>query len=150
MNDKKEKLAALDNALIIPEEEEKFLKQKKFEKSLDDDYDVSRKKIKELMDLGIEAIEKFGEVAGETQEPRAYEVLGGLIKTVGDLSKTLVDNGKTKVATNKELNKPSTEEVSQSGSYTQNNNTIFVGSSKELRELLKNNHDDSIIDQNSE
>ena len=53
-----------------------------YDKDMEIDYDASRKNFYELVEKGKEAIEGIMVVAKETDQPRAYEVAGELIKTV--------------------------------------------------------------------
>ena len=70
------------------------------------------------------------DVAKETEHPRAYEVAGQLLKTVGDTAEKLLDLQK-KI---KELEKD--EEGQKIG--TQHNH-LYVGSTSELQKFLKKN-----------
>ena len=47
-----------------------------------------------LIDYGLDAISKMTAVAEDTEHPRAYEVLGKLIKDVADINNSRLDNRK--------------------------------------------------------
>jgi hypothetical protein len=68
------------------------------------------------------------QLAKESEQPRAYEVASTLIKTMVDANKELLDVHKQK----KELDK---EEYAGPAKAVQNN-TVFVGSTKELQKQL--------------
>lgn len=55
------------------------------------DYEYSRATLTSLVDKGQEAINDILELARETDSPRAYEVVGQLIKTVTDSAEKLMD-----------------------------------------------------------
>jgi hypothetical protein len=67
------------------------------------------------------------EIAQSSDHPRAYEVAGQLIKSVGDVSDKLIDLQKKM----KDLDAP------QKNGPTTVNNSLFVGSTAELSKLLK-------------
>ena len=92
------------------------------------DYEYTRGNLYSLIEKGQEAINGILELAQEGQQPRSYEVVGQLIKSVGDVSDKLLDLQQKM----KDLNK---EE--KSSSPTTVNNAVFVGSTSELQKLLK-------------
>ena len=102
--------------------------------NLKNDYDYSRETYYELIEKGKDALENMIEVARESEHPRAYEVLSGMIKNVSDVNDRLMDLNKKQ----KEIDR---EEVKQVGSTT---NNVFLGSTSDLQKLLQN--DKEIID----
>ena len=102
--------------------------------NLKNDYDYSRETYYELIEKGKDALENMIEVARESEHPRAYEVLSGMIKNVSDVNDRLMDLNKKQ----KEINR---EEVKQVSSTT---NNVFLGSTSDLQKLLQN--DKEIID----
>ena len=92
------------------------------------DYEYTRGNLYSLIEKGQEAINGILELAQEGQQPRSYEVVGQLIKSVGDVSDKLLDLQQKM----KDLNK---EE--KSSSPTTVNNALFVGSTAELQKILK-------------
>jgi len=92
------------------------------------DYEYSRGNLYSLIEKGQEALNGILEVAQGSDHPRAYEVAGQLIKSVGDTTDKLIDL-QSKM---KELNKEETD------SPKTVNNALFVGSTSELSKLLKN------------
>ena len=98
---------------------------------LDKDYLTVRDNLKELIGKGTTAIDGILNLASETEQPRAYEVLAQLIKTVADTNKDLLDmHNKMKTI------KGEQPQTTNSGN-TITNNSIFVGSTAELQKLLK-------------
>ena len=80
------------------------------------------------MERGQDALEGIMQVAQETEHPRAYEVAGQLLKTNADNVEKLV---------NLQTTKKKLREVDQPQRVT-NNNSLFVGSTKELQQMIKN------------
>lgn len=106
-------------------------KEKKVESIVSDikkDYDYSRGNFYSIIEKGQEAINSVLELAQETESPRAYEVVGQLIKNVSDATDKLMELQKKL----KDI-----EEVKQSNGPTTVNNALFVGSTAELSKLLK-------------
>ena len=93
------------------------------------DYEYSRGQLYSLIEKGQEAINGILEVAGEGASPRAYEVAGQLIKSVGDVTDKLVDLQKKVKDIEDVSEKTTTNNVT--------NNALFVGSTAELSKLLK-------------
>ena len=92
------------------------------------DYEYTRANLYSLIEKGQEAINGIMELAGESDSPRAYEVAGQLIKSVGDVTDKLIDLQKK------------LKDVEEDNAKTTNNttnNAIFVGSTSELSKLLK-------------
>ena len=56
-----------------------------------EDYEKSRENLYQLLDTGKDAVEGILEVAKETDHPRAYEVVGQLLKTVTDTNIKLLE-----------------------------------------------------------
>ena len=101
------------------------------------DYEYTRGNLYSLIEKGQEAVDGILELAQESDQPRAYEVAGQLIKHVGDVADKLVDLQK-KVA-DIENPKGSTKEVNTT------NNTMFVGSTADLAKFLKDNKINNIV-----
>lgn len=99
------------------------------------DYEYSRGNFYSIIEKGQEAINSVLELAQETESPRAYEVVGQLIKNVSDATDKLMELQKKL----KDI-----EEVKHSSGPTSVTNALFVGSTTELSKLLKgrlNNQD---------
>ena len=91
------------------------------------DYEYSRGNLYSLIEKGQEALNGILEVAQGSDHPRAYEVAGQIIKSVGDTTDKLIDlQSKMKELNKEEKDSPKTV-----------NNALFVGSTSELSKLLK-------------
>jgi hypothetical protein len=93
------------------------------------DYDYSRETYYDLIEKGREGLEDMIHVARESEHPRAYEVLAGMLKNIADINDKLMDLNKK----HKDITQPS-KEVKQV-EHQQNN--IFVGSTAELQKMLQ-------------
>jgi dTDP-D-glucose 4,6-dehydratase len=94
----------------------------------DEDFVKAKSNIAKLIEKGEDAVDGILQLAKESEQPRAYEVASTLIKTMVDANKELLDVHKQK----KELDK---EEYAGPAKAVQNN-TVFVGSTKELQKQL--------------
>ena len=92
------------------------------------DYQYARAQIYSLIEKGQEAVNGILELAQESDQPRAYEVAGQLIKSVADATDKLMELQKKL----KEV-----EEEKQSKGPSTVNNALFVGSTAELAKMLK-------------
>ena len=107
------------------------------------DYDYSRETYYDLIEKGRESLELMIEVARESEHPRAFEVLSGMIKGIADVNDKLMDLNKKK----KDVEKSDVPAlVDGNGGNTTNN--VFLGSTTELQRFLQNEkqvipHDDS-------
>jgi len=98
--------------------------------TVEDDFDQARQALKRMIVKGETVLDDMMNVARQSDHPRAYEVAGQLIKTVGETAKDLLALQKTK----RDLQTP--EEVKQQQIGTQNN-IVFAGSTTDLLRALK-------------
>ena len=115
---------------IVPTETEPKKSIKDFH--LERDYDDVRGNLKDIVEKGSVAIDGILAVASEGDYPRAYEVVSQLIKSVAEANKDLISLHKSI----KEIKKEDSSSNQKAGSIT--NNSIFVGSTKALQDLVKN------------
>ena len=89
------------------------------------DYKTTRSNLHSLLMTGQEALNRALEIADSSENPRAFEVVGNLMKQLADINQQLLDlhNQKQQLDT-----------VQQKDVTTQNitNNAVFVGSTTEL------------------
>ncbi len=97
---------------------------------VDDDFEYSRTMYHKLLVNGEDAIDEMMEVARNTEHPRAFEVLGNLIKTMADVNGSLLDLHKKK----KDIRTKDVKNALPPPSTT--NNNLFVGSTADLQRLL--------------
>ena len=98
---------------------------------LESDKTHTRNTVYDLIQLGSDAAYEMLDIARETQKARDFEVVGQLLKAVGDLSDKLLDNQrKIKDIENasSDINKITTNNTT---------NALFVGSTADLQKFLK-------------
>ena len=98
--------------------------------NIETDYRYARENLYGLVERGQDAIDGILQLSKETEHPRAYEVAGQLIKTVGETAEKLID-------LQQKLKKLEDEEQKVG---TQHNH-LYVGSTSELQKFLKKNKD---------
>jgi hypothetical protein len=96
---------------------------------IDDDFATARNNLHQIIHKGNDALDEALIVAKTSEHPRAFEVVGQLIKTLVDANKDLLDIQK-KV---KDLKKTDDDKAPQS---VQAQNAIFVGNAAELQQLI--------------
>jgi len=94
---------------------------------IDGDYKYSRENLYNLVERGQDAIDGILDLAREGEHPRAYEVAGQLIKSVGEVTEKLLDL-QEKMKKLKDVPNNAPKNVT---------NALFVGSTTELSKLLK-------------
>ena len=100
-------------------------------RDIETDYKYARENLYNAIERGSDALDELVELAKQSQSPRAFEIVGQMIKTLSDANKDLLEVQK-KV---KDLKK---EEQKGPNSVT---NALFVGNTAELQKLLKGNKD---------
>jgi len=97
---------------------------------IEDDYNITRDNLRILLKKGQEALQKSLDVAMQSEHPRAFEVVGNLMKQLADINQQLLDLHQQK----QKLDEPTkSEKIKQV-----TNNAIFVGSTTELNKLINN------------
>ena len=104
------------------------------------DYKYSRENFYNLVERGQDAITGILDLAKESEHPRTYEVAGQLIKTVSEVTERLADL-QEKMKRLKEVPDHAPRNVT---------NALFVGSTKELQALLKNQNEYTQIESQKE
>ena len=114
---------------ILPavQEPTKFGTPARLEEDLDQDYEESRRTIKDLVNKGNQAIDHLLAIASESEHPRAFEVVATLIKNTADANEKLMTMQKA-VRDMKNIKQKSDVTVDKA---------IFIGSTSELSKLIK-------------
>ena len=91
------------------------------------DFNEARLNMKDLIQTGFNAIDGMMKVAEASDSPRAYEVVSILLKTMTEMNSGLV-----------ELHEKANKAEPQSSKNIKNttNNSIFVGSTKDLQNII--------------
>lgn len=99
------------------------------------DYEKTRGNLHSLLAQGQDALMHALEVAKSSEHPRAFEVVGNLMKQLSDVNAQLLDLHEKK----QKLDLPKTKQEESNGTkQVTNNNAIFVGSTSELNKMLSN------------
>ena len=123
----------ISDALNLTPIQEMLPAEKKKPVAVTTDFEYARGNMLNILEKGNEALDGILDVAQQSQHPRAFEVVAGLIKTLSDTNKDLLELQKRQ----KDIIKRDEEE---SGPKTINNN-LFVGSTTELQKLIKQQHE---------
>lgn len=99
----------------------------------EEDYQIARETLTSLIKQSQHALESLMLLAQDSEHPRMFEVLSGLLKTTGDLANQLLDLQKRRHKLD-ELNNP--HKAIGNGRAT-NNTAIFVGSTPELQKAIQ-------------
>ena len=102
-----------------------------FEKSLEEDFNTSRKTIHSVIQTTEKTLEHLIEVMKATDSPRAFEVGNQLLSTLSSVSKDLLEVHERYKKLKDKSNTPAVQ------NNTQNNITVFSGTTKELLQSLK-------------
>ena len=101
---------------------------------IDYDYDKTRANLHSLLAQGQEALMHALEVAKQSEHPRAFEVVGNLVKQLSEVNAQLLDIHEKK----QKLDGKTDKKDDVSTKNVTNNNAIFVGSTTELNKMIKN------------
>lgn len=105
------------------------------DQNIKSDYDYSRQTYYDLIEKGRESLEDMIEVARQSEHPRAYEVLSGMIKNISDVNDKLMDLNKKQ----KDINKID-DEPKQVGTT----NNLYLTTS-DLQKMMQSDNE-SLID----
>jgi hypothetical protein len=105
--------------------------------SFQKDYALVQANLKDLIGSGNVALEAALKVATESDQPRAFEVVAILLKTMADLNNNVLD-----------VHKKAKDTTGGKTEIKQTNNSVFVGSTKDLQNLLNKDRstDKEVID----
>ncbi len=92
------------------------------------DYNYSRETYYELIEKGKDALDNMIDVARESEHPRAYEVLAGLLKNVSDVNDKLMELNKKQKAL---------EQQNETKQVENQQNNYYIGSTADIQRLLQ-------------
>ena len=130
----------IDPKPLVPRPEQALMTDTGRDADIDTDYQYSRENFYSLIERGQDAITGILDLAKESEHPRTYEVAGQLIKTVSEVTERLADL-QQKMQFLKEVPDNAPKNVT---------NALFIGSTKELQSLLKQDKHEVIEVQDSE
>jgi hypothetical protein len=137
MSEKTNFEVSIENALGLPESSPPMVQKTQSpvevisnDSNVDDDFATARRNLHKIIHQGNDALEEALLVAKTSEHPRAFEVVGGLIKTLVDANKDLLDIQKKL----KDLKK--SDDPKEAAAPVQAQNAIFVGNAAELQALV--------------
>lgn len=99
-----------------------------------DDIQLAKENIKDLIYKGTSSLDDIIDIAKQSQQPRAFEVVATLLKVLVDANKDLTEV-KAKAIT-----------TPTSDNRQIHNNNFFVGNTSELLQMMKKEQSGEIID----
>lgn len=117
----------------------------------EEDYEFARKNLKKLLADANKAIDLMMNLAQGCEHPRAFEVLGNLMRNASDINDQLMTLQKDR----RRLSGSQLDATQRPGGEVDNSkthNTLFVGSVTQLQKFLKNQTDteNGVIDVEAE
>lgn len=97
---------------------------------LEQDLFDARRNIKEIAEIGMQAVAEAADLASQSQHDKLYVALSSVMKSTLEANRELLDVHRTRAELTAEDNQ------GQGGDIT---NNLFVGTTTELQELLKSN-----------
>ena len=124
-----EPINSIDGEIIEPTPKKPALREND---DSENDYKYARENFYNVIEKGTSALEDMLDVAKASEHPRAYEVVSTLMKTLVDANKDLVDLS----------DKKSAKDAPKEESKNVTNNNLFVGSTAQLQQMLKDMKND--------
>ena len=115
----------IEPSVLTTYEKQEVVKSDSMEKDIKNDYDYARENYYNLVENGNVALEDLIELAKQSEHPRAYEVVGQLIKTLGDTTSQITTLHEKQM------------KLSASKPEKETNNNLFVGAATDLLDLIK-------------
>ena len=119
----------MEDIFELPEKIEQTKELKPVDNSnetVDNDFKYARENLYNIIERGSDALNTLVDVANQSQHPRAFEVVGQLVKTLSDTNKDLLElQMKVKVIKKDIPDQP--QNVT---------NALFVGNTSELQKMI--------------
>lgn len=131
----------LSNLFGLSEMKEPLPEKREENLGLDNDADEARSNLKMLIDTGNRALEEMLNLAIDSENPRAYEVLSTMINSLAELNSKVLDmynkqvDVKRKAATTTKTKETSDTQQVVNGNVT-NQSIVFTGTTAELSKFL--------------
>lgn len=105
--------------------------------TIDDDFKLARDNIVTMTSVATSAIEKLAGIADQSQHPRAFEVLGSLIKTVLDAQQDILALHKKREDLKPGSVKKGEGETADNVAGNKVTNNLFVGTPAQLQAAIQ-------------
>jgi len=119
----KEEIGQLE---LLPPEDNSLVEATERHTHQDQDYEYVRNNLQNIIDTGSTVLQGIVELAEESDHPRAYEVVGQIMRQLAETNKDLIE-------LQKDMKKIKDEESAK----TVTQNAIFMGSTAELQKFLR-------------
>ena len=119
----------MEDIFELPEKIEQTKELKSVDNSdetVDNDFKYARENLYNIIERGSDALNTLVDVANQSQHPRAFEVVGQLVKTLSDTNKDLLELQKKVKVIKKDI-------PDQPQNVT---NALFVGNTSELQKMI--------------
>ena len=119
----------MEDIFELPEKIEQTKELKPVDNSdetVDNDFKYARENLYNIIERGSDALNTLVDVANQSQHPRAFEVVGQLVKTLSDTNKDLLELQKKVKVKKKDI-------PDQPQNVT---NALFVGNTSELQKMI--------------
>ena len=119
----------MEDIFELPEKIEQTKELKPVDNSdetVDNDFKYARENLYNIIERGSDALNTLVDVANQSQHPRAFEVVGQLVKTLSDTNKDLLELQKKVKVIKKDI-------PDQPQNVT---NALFVGNTSELQKMI--------------
>lgn len=103
-----------------------------------DDYNFARQNLYETMKRAMKSFEELTLIATSSQHMRAYEAIAALVKTIGDTNDKLLV-----LQNNRQALEEQEPEDTKPGVINNYGNTVFVGTTADLQEMIANRRNGS-------
>ena len=123
MMNNKEEIGQLE---LLPPEDNSLVEATERHTHQDQDYEYVRNNLQNIIDTGSTVLQGIVELAEESDHPRAYEVVGQIMRQLAETNKDLIE-------LQKDMKKIKDEESAK----TVTQNAIFMGSTAELQKFLR-------------
>lgn len=119
--------------LITVEPQKRVVEDPPQNKEIDKDFNAARDNLYSLLKSGQDALQDALAIARQSEHPRAFEVVGNLMKQLADINEQILNLHAKK----QRIETPIKAKDEDSGKKV-TNNAIFVGSTSELSKLIEN------------
>jgi hypothetical protein len=125
------------NELVTIEHKKEEERKSQQSVKIEDDYNLTRKNLINLMNTAQEALEHALLVARDSEEPKAFVAVNEIMKTIGNINEQLLtlSEKKQKLDANKPSEASSTSIIDKQQNVTYNN--VFTGSTNELAQMIR-------------
>lgn len=105
----------------------------------DEDFAIARQNFHNIIEAGSSALDGALRVAEQSEHPRAFEVVSGLIQNLAAVNKQMLELGEIKIKIKNARRAMMEKEASSTPNMVTNNTAVFVGNSADLAKAIRGN-----------